>query len=186
MEIDILKPSIAKYVFLAALCIPFSLVLYAFVYYELFTPTVAILLGAVFWGYVFLLPLVMDFAPQLARHPTKVAFQGIQGTHYTFDNARVRVFYSEGKVWLATQDIYSALNLPLSSAERRRLVDGKRHSVIPGTKIIGVSETNFASCMLYLRTPEKERFMLWVERSVMLPIHNKAEQGIAISEEVNR
>lgn len=186
MEIDILKPSVAKYVFLAALCIPFSLVLYAFVYYELFAPTASILLGAVFWGYVFLLPLVMDFAPQLARHPTKVAFQGIQGTHYTFDNARVRVFYSEGKVWLASQDIYSALNLSLSSAELRRLVDGKRHGIIPGTKIVGVSETNFAASMRHLRAREKDRFVHWVERSVLLPMHNKAAQGIAIREDVNR
>lgn len=186
MAIEILEPSVKKYIFLVVVCVLFSLILLAFVLFDLFQPNISILIGAIFWGYVFLTPFLMDFVPKLARHPNKFALQGMQGTYYAFDNARVRVFYSEKKVWLATKDIYSALNLPLSSTDMRRLTDSKIHRIIPGTKIIGVSETDFASCLRHIRATEKERFMLWVERSVLLPIHNKVGLGIAIPEEVNR
>jgi hypothetical protein len=179
MEIDILEPSVKKYLFLASICILFNFFAFAVLQYG------SLLLDAMFWAIVFFTPLVMDFFPRFARHPRERALQGIQGKHYAFDNARVRVFYSEGKVWLATKDIYGALNVPLSRADMQRLVDAKRHRLIPGTKIIGISESDLSACVLRLRAHEKGRFINWFERSVLFPIHKKVELGIHVPEDVN-
>jgi hypothetical protein len=181
MAIDILEPSVEKYVFLGIVCAIFS-----FISFIAFPPTGAILIGAVFWGLVFFTPLIMDFFPRLARHPRQRALQAMQGKNYAFDNARVRVFYSEGKVWLATKDVYSALNVPLSRANMQRLVDAKRHRLIPSTNVIGISEADLSACVLRLHASEKERFLHWFERSILFPIHKKLEQGIDIPEDVSR
>ncbi len=136
------------------------------------------------WGVAFFTPLLIDLVPSLFRQSRNQALRELQGVYYAFDRTRIRVFYSENKVWLASEDVYAALNIRLGSNGAMQLLDGERHRMIPGTRIVGIPETQMRNFLRYLKAPEKERFLQWFERGVVKPIRTKIERGIHVPEQV--
>lgn len=178
MDRDFMQPSKRKYVGLAVVCTVFSAL-------AIWWTSGGILLAAMFWGLVFFTPLVIDFVPHLFHHSRKQALRELQGKHYVFGRTPVRIYYSAGEVWIPTRDLYHALELPLAKSGLERLVEEQRASVIPNTKIQGLSESQLVSFLRYSRSAEKDRFQLWFERQVALPIHNKVKRGLPIVEQVD-
>lgn len=178
MDSDFMQPSRRKYVGLAVVCTIFSIL-------AIWWTNGGILLAAMFWGLVFFTPLVMDFVPRLLNQPHKQALRELQGKHYVFGRTPVRIYYSAGKVWIPTRDLYNALELPLAKSGLERLVEEQRAGIIPNTTIQGLSESQVASFLRYSRSTEKDRFQVWFERQVVLPIHNKVKRGLPIAEQVD-
>lgn len=140
---------------------------------------------AALWGLIFFTPLMVDLVPRIFRHSHAQALGGLQGTHYVFERTRVRVYYAQDKVWLATEDVCRALQMPISHTTLQHLLDGKRHHIIPGTKIVGISEVHMQAFLRHSHAQEKDRFLVWFERGVVLPIRTKIERGIHVPERVD-
>jgi len=174
--LSLFEPSWKKYRALALICVLYT----AFAYWWM-GPS---LLIPMFWGLVFVTPLVMDFVPRLFRHPHHKALEEFQGVHYMFGGTRVRVLYAGGLVWVATQDVYDALGLRLGKQDLRRLLLGKKHCMIPGTQIVGISEVHLAHFVSGMRSDEAQRFTWWFEREVVKPIKTRIDRGLPVAEAV--
>lgn len=170
-----------KYIFLGLLCVVQNI----FAYWWMRGHSIWLILAAAFWGILFFTPLVFDLVPRMRAARRARAMEESHGVHYMFDRTTVRVLYSSGRVWLAAADVYGALGVKLGKEELRKLQVSQRHSIIPGTQIMGISEDHLRSCVAGTRSPEAERFSLWFEREVLMPIKNRVAQRMHIPEEVD-
>ena len=180
MSIELFEFSWGKYIFLGAVCIAQSI----FAKWWMAGHPIWLIFSAAFWGLIFFTPLLFDIVPRIFKSPHHRALAEFQGIYYSFGGQRVRVFYSDKLVWLATTDVYVALGLEIAKDDMRRLLLGKRHRVIPNTEIVGISEEHLRSFVTGTRANEAEKFNLWFERGILLPIRNKVRDGLSIAEEV--
>ncbi len=179
MDHSFMQPSIKKYVSLALVSVAFS-------FFALWwTDGRGILLVAMFWGVVFFTPLALDFVPILLNQPATQVLQALQGKHYVFGRTPLRIYYAAGEVWVATQDLYQALELPLAQSGLERLVDEQRSRCVPGTNVQGIAESQLPGFLRYSRAQEKDKFLLWFQRQVAYPIHTKVARGLPIAEQVD-
>lgn len=169
-----------KYIYLGVVCIAQNI----FAKWWMAGHPIWLVFAAAFWGLIFFTPLMFDIVPLLYWTHHRMSLAEFQGIHYTFDGKRVRVIYSDKLIWLATTDVYNDLELVLTKNDMRRLLLGKRHRVIPNTEIVGISEEHFRSFVTGTRANEAEKFNLWFERNVLLPIRNKVRDGLPVAEEV--
>jgi hypothetical protein len=180
MTVDFFEFNKEKYIFLGLVCVALSI----FAHWWMDGHPIWMISAAAFWAIVFFTPLVIDLAPRIleARRARKLA--ALQGVNYMFGMSNIRVMYAQGLVWLATEDVYEALGLRFGKAEQRKLQADKRHRDVPGTEILGISETYLPDFVLSTRSSEALRFNLWFEREVLKPIRNKIAQGVHVPEAV--
>ncbi len=169
-----------KYIFLGLLCVVQNL----FAYWWMRGHSIWLILAAAFWGILFFTPLAFDLVPRMRAARRERETEASHGVHYMFGRTAVRVLYSAGQIWLAAEDVYDALGVKPRAEELRRLQISQRHSIVPGTQIMGISEAHLRSCVAGTRSPEAQRFMLWFEREVAWPIKNRVAQRMHIPEEV--
>lgn len=181
MSVDSIEASEKKYLFLGAICWIVSI----FAYWWVIDIQIDFVLLMFFWVIAFLMPFVFVFVPPLLRLSSNNALKNWQGIHYLFNRARVRVLYSSGLVWLATEDVLVALELPRDKDHMYRLLMGKQHQIIPGTQVIGISEEHLRDFVLGTNAEAAQHFVLWFERQILRPIKNKVDQGFYVPEAVD-
>jgi hypothetical protein len=169
-----MKARLALYVTLVLICAGLT-AFSRYTWHEAAAPLIA-----AFWGIVLVTPIIMEVIPWLYHLQREAALGKLNGKYYEFGATPIRIFYTQQQIWIATDDLHQSLGEPLTEIDWHRLQRGGRHTLIPGTRIVGISEIHLHAYIINLRSPEKQRFILWFERNVAKPIHTRQALGLPI------